>query len=163
MFVGITSPYLQMIRKFEQFWKECIVVSSDSLAEFEIDELASICREWSKGSIRITDAQLLDLILFYKPDIVVQDRKYIRGIRSLLWDKQGELDLFFATILQGDNIEPKTFQTVYKEYKLQATNSSSGGKRIRPLIGKSYFDNYVMTVLSDYIDAEGRILAFPLV
>jgi hypothetical protein len=135
-FVGFSSSHSGMIDRFQRFWSECIVVDeSDTLAEYEIDELVMMYREQynpcsfgrqsgiaqdtNNGGSRITDAQMLDLIRFYT-DVEIIDNKFVQGVKSAVWDKQEELKLFFVELVrtaEENDDRAVSFYDAYLKYQ----------------------------------------------
>jgi hypothetical protein len=125
-----------MIDRFQRFWSECIVVNeSDTLAEYEIDELVMMYREQynpcsfgrqsgisqdvNNGGSRVTDAQMLDLIRFYT-DVEIIDNKFVQGVKSAIWDKQEELKLFFVELVrtaEENDDRAVSFYDAYLKYQ----------------------------------------------
>lgn len=132
-FRGLSSSHSGVIERFHRFWRECIVVDkTEPLAEYEIDELVMMYRQWSSSTdcrntsdsklnenIRITDSQMLDLIRFYL-DVDVIDNKFVQGIKSDLWDKQSDLKVFFLELRQNseeDGEDSISFYDAYSKYQ----------------------------------------------
>jgi hypothetical protein len=150
LFRGISSSHAWIVDRFRQFWKECIVEDkTDSLAEFEIDELVMMYRtRFADENNRITDSQMLDLIRFYE-DVEIVDNKFVQGVKSVLWDKQEDLRAFFADFMkinESRKSESITFYDAYSAYQRYCKNTrlstdkkrKSGGQ----MISKNYFEKY---------------------
>ena len=145
MFVGITSPSIQSVEKFQRFWVECVSVSTDKapLLEYEIGELSTLYRE-AMGDKRMNESQLMDLVQFYHPEISVLDRKYVQGIDCKLWNKPVELREFFATIADSSQI------SFYDAYTIYLNQKKDGGSN--RIISKSYFEKYICSEMGDRVD-----------
>lgn len=152
IFCGITSPYLQTIERFQRFLEQSVrleLASEDdpTLLEYEIGELTAIYREAS-GDKRMTEPQMLDLIRFYHPEILIIDNKYIQGIYCSRWNKKQELDSFFEELLN----EPVQL-SFYDAYTVYLEKNRAN----HHIISKSYFEKYICCVLTDRIRVDGLL------
>ena len=161
-FIGICSRYLPAIHKFLQFWNETIIID-DNETEFEIEELVILFRKWSTSKNEtissLNDKQILDLIIYFFPNIEIEKDKYISGIRCSLWDKQ--MDIQIALDHLKESIQQREGQT-------QHLSSGSPNTKLnvsiydtyiyycrfqhnKPLVSKSYFEKYIFDNLSEYV------------
>lgn len=163
-FRGISSSHACIVDRFRQFWGESIIVDkSDNLAEYEIDELVMMYRcKFADENNRITDSQMLDLIRFYE-DVEIVDSKFVQGVKSVMWDKQEELRVFFAEIMkinearkltESDSI---TFYDAYSSYQRYCKNGRSLADKKRKTIGgqmisKNYFEKYAYESFENVAD-----------
>jgi hypothetical protein len=125
------------------------------LSEYEIDEIVMLYRKWCgvnySNTLRISDAQMLDLIRTYRPTTNVRDEKYVNGILCSLWNKAEELDKFFMEFISDTQRsgEPQIFISIYDAYaKYQDKMRNIPKKQI---IGKMYFEKYVKQLMKDFI------------
>jgi len=169
-FLGVSSKYLPDIQQFLEFWKNKIELDENE-TDFEIDEMVVLFKRWCESEqnygILMTDKQILDLISFFFPTVEIERDKYINGIRCTLWNKQDDiaeaLDEFKQTIR-------KQLYTKYAAvYNYERTTSPAEGstvsiydayhyycqyystKPMKLIVGKSYFEKYIMDNLYDYI------------
>jgi hypothetical protein len=112
-------------------------------------------RKWCgvnySNTLRISDAQMLDLIRTYRPTTNVRDEKYVNGILCSLWNKAEELDKFFMEFISDTQRsgEPQIFISIYDAYaKYQDKMRNIPKKQI---IGKMYFEKYVKQLMKDFI------------
>ena len=162
-FVGFSSSHSGMIDRFQRFWADCIVVDeSDTLAEYEIDELVMMYREHYLAKLpsqenqsiserriaqadqpnvsRITDAQMLDLIRFYT-EVEIIDNKFVQGVKSAVWDKQEELKLFFVELVrfaEENDDRSISFYDAYLKYQrfCRGRGKKTGEPRARSYSGQ---------------------------
>jgi len=160
LFYNITSKYLPYVSNFIQFWENTITISSgnDFDYEIELDELCGLLKKWISetdtcySTKNISEHDILKILNHYYPNIEVIDNKYVLNIQCSLWNKINEMD----TILE-----------LFKnEYKNSLTNENSSlllafdeiyayyikNKQTKFTISKRYFEKYLYTVLSDFIE-----------
>ena len=131
VFVGITSIYLPTIQKFITFWEETVVVD-DTLCEmeYEIDELCMLFKKWTEsknekcGHITISDAQMLDFISYFYPGVEIENDKNVYKIRSVLWDKQQDLQTALDQL--KNNVKTKYDTQEYNTHRVLPIVSSYG-------------------------------------
>jgi len=95
-FQDIFSKHLPTIQKFMNFFDETMI--EDALeTDFEIEELISLFKQWlsQKGESwsHLNDKQILDIIGYYYPNVVIDQDKFLHNIRCTMWDKQMDIQL----------------------------------------------------------------------
>lgn len=58
--------------------------------ELEIGEILLLFKRWSRRST-LEERFLVELIRHFYPETIIEDTKYILGVRCLLWDERQEL------------------------------------------------------------------------
>ena len=96
-FGGVTSKYLPAVQRFLAFWDSTVELCADPMAEYEIDELAALYKQWcvqsGQGVLSLNDSRILDLIRFYYPAVEIESDKYILNIRCKTWDKTMDIQV----------------------------------------------------------------------
>ncbi len=153
-FQGIFSKYLPDIQRFIQFWDETMI-EDETETGLELEEIRYLYNKW--GSHSINDEQILDLIQYFYPNVIIENEKYIQEIRCSMWNKQKDLSCVFADI-RSEWPDKNSDFTIYDAYlfycrqykKRKATESGL-------IVHKSYFENYANHNLSAYIVEPGVI------
>lgn len=168
-FIGVSSKYMPYIRSFIHFWETAI--DYDETGEYEMDELCMLYKKWLSmqpktsaiGGVSnmLNERQMLDLILYYFPNIEIEKDKYVFQIRCRLWDKQ--LDIQIALSQMKDYIRDSNTSglvslystSIYDAYvwycKYYSETSTHGVFEKHPLVSKSYFEKYVMENIGIYV------------
>lgn len=154
-FFGVSSKYLPAIARFLTFWRDTmVVVAEEDDTEFpivfEIEEVANLFRKWLRlssattditdGSVTVTntttpmvsDEQIISMIIHFFPHFVDPNtQKCIRGVRSTLWDKNGDiersLEHFREQSLLPGSITPAASVSSFDVAESNSTNSGGGG------------------------------------
>ena len=154
-FVDIGSSQWPLIQKFLSFWNETITVETDCSTELELeaDEIAQLYRRWlyrykvekkPKYSHLLKDTQIMDILAYFYPDLIMVDNKYIMNVRCSMWDK--ELDMETAIqhwrLEEQDEIDSvhKAYQYYAKFYYEKATQEE--GHKRPLLVSKKYFERF---------------------
>ena len=156
VFPNRTSRYLPVVSQFRQFWGEHCVVN-DTEIELEIDELSTLFKEYTGGTMgSASDATLLGILRHFYPDIVIDDDKYILNVGCRLWNKNAEineyLDNFKAQCVANNHSFP---QPLYNAYEYYCGRCYAASKR--RIISKRYFEKYFMEEYAEYLDENGMI------
>jgi hypothetical protein len=116
IFYGVFSEYLPIVHKFMQFWEDNIIID-DTESDFEIEELSQLFRRWCRNSSvhSLTDYTIIDLILYYHPEVEIYQEKYIQKIRCILWDKQ--LDIHIAMGAMKAEIDDTINSSILSNYE----------------------------------------------
>ena len=158
-FLDTTSKYLPAVNRFLSFWESTVVAAVDTLAEYEIDEIAALYKQWcGPGTLSLNDAKIMDLIRFYYPDVEIEGDKYIQNIRCRLWDKALDIQVALDALKESTrkpltlvhpelDTEPaetpaivsKKEITVYDAYAFY--RKFYEGKNL--LVSKVYFERYL--------------------
>lgn len=159
-FIGITSKYFPAVQRFLTFWDSNVELCADPMAEYEIDELAALYKQWctqsGQGILSLSDARILDLIRFYYPTVEIESDKYIMNIRCKTWDKSLDIQVAIDALVRKplslahpDTIPENTIVTnaVPANKKISVYDAYSwyrkfyeGSKR---LVSKTFFERYL--------------------
>jgi hypothetical protein len=160
-FYNITSKYLPFVSHFIQFWENTISTtsSSDFDHEIEVDELCSLFKKWTTENDNINyyaghtnEHDVLKILNHYFPNIEIIDNKYILNVQCSMWNKIGDMNQTLDSL-----------KNHYKEIVLLNENPSLlipfdeiyayyiKHKQIKFTISKLYFEKYLYSELSDYI------------
>lgn len=177
-FMGITSKYLPVHSDFIKFWENTITIqniASDSNIdgnninnhvfandiifdnEFEIDELCSLFKYWSKQNIEqlmtnghITEENILKILKHFFPVAEIIEDKFVLNINCSMWNKMSDINASFEYIKEQINSDHKlaliSFDHAYNYYyKFCNLNSFTF------IVSKRYFEKYLYFKLSDHI------------
>jgi len=177
-FMGITSKYLPVHSDFIKFWENTITIqniASDSNIdgnninnhvfandiifdnEFEIDELCSLFKYWSKQNIEqlmtnghITEENILKILKHFFPVAEIIEDKFVLNINCSMWNKMSDINASFEYIKEQINSDHKlaliSFDDAYNYYyKFCNLNSFTF------IVSKRYFEKYLYFKLSDHI------------
>lgn len=125
-FRGVTSQYAPLVCEFLKFWTECSAPADggfETETEYEIEEVCAMFRGWltRRNSFSVTEALLIEIIKhFHEDTVVVQDDKYIHGVRFTVWDKPRHV-LSALSSMSSMNMgtylgAPNTSITLYEAY-----------------------------------------------
>jgi hypothetical protein len=177
-FMGITSKYLPVHSDFIKFWENTITIqniacdsnidgnniNNDVFAndiifdnEFEIDELCSLFKYWSKQNIEqlmtnghITEENILKILKHFFPVAEIIEDKFVLNINCSMWNKMSDINASFEYIKEQINSDHKlaliSFDDAYNYYyKFCNLNSFTF------IVSKRYFEKYLYFKLSDHI------------
>lgn len=170
-FMNLSSKYLPSIQKFIQFWDETMVEEGDTepnkeLLEYEMEEIWQLYKNWanSTGSgggaaTLLSEKEIADLVSYFYPNVEIEDEKYIRGIRCILWDKQMDVQVAMDQLWENEKIKSPKHQrdnidrvsiydayVWYSDYYIPSRTSGKASPAKQPtkiLVSKSYFEKYV--------------------
>lgn len=154
-FNGVFSKFMPEIQNFTQFWDENMVEDANEHG-LEVEEIRRMFYKWGNNSI--TDEQIIDLIQYFYPNVIVENDKYIQEIRCSLWDKQKSIKNVFDEIKSEwpDKENDLSIYDAYlyycKRYKKRKVNGASD---LGLIVHKSYFEDYVVRHFADYIIGPG--------
>jgi len=151
-FYGVFSKFVPGIQSFTEFWDENMVEDENEHG-LELEEIRRMFYKWSNTSI--TDEQVIDLIQYFYPSVIIENDKYIQEIRCSLWDKQKSIKNVFDEI-KTEWPDKENDLSVYDAYLYYCKRHK---KRKVPELGlivhKSYFEDYVTKHFADYIIGPG--------
>jgi hypothetical protein len=158
-FVGIYSKHLPAIQKFLSFWNETMIYD-ETETDLEIEEIIILFKKWCqiKGETpsQLNDKQILDLLINYYPSIEIEHDKYISKTRSVLWDKQMEIELAMDKLKEliryqyNNELRPTSpgnnmNYSIYDAYSFYCKLNNSQN------VSKSYFEKYIFDNFNQYI------------
>lgn len=160
-FTGITSSHLPTIQKFLKFWDETMYEDENETVLLEMDEIAQLFRKWitKNGSMKtkrekylLDETKMIDILNYYKPNVIVQDNKYIWNIKCILWDKEAEIQEAMQALQQkymGDTYTCSLHDAYlfYSQY-----NSENSTNKHSLIVNKLYFVTIVKQIYNSVID-----------
>jgi len=189
-FIGICSKQLPSIQKFIYFWNDTIVLD-ETETDFEIEEMIKLFKLWCDihGEIpsNLIDKQILDLIIYFFPNIEIDRDKYISGVRCSLWDKQMDIQValdnlkelyrnrynnLVPTIERRSSPSPNKNISIYDAYihyckyhsntnELDNVSQTLINSKMekKMIVSKSYFEKYIFENLEEYVIDSKFLLA----
>jgi hypothetical protein len=170
-FIGVSSRFMPYIRAFIHFWENTI--EYDETGEYEMDELCMLYKKWlgtqSKThggygfSNMLNEKQMLDLILYYFPNIEIEKDKYVYQIRCRMWDKQMDiqtaLDQMKEHIRETNHTGAISLYATsiydayiwYCKYYSDMPQTPNGVFEKHPIVSKLYFEKYIMESIGIYV------------
>ncbi len=151
-FIGITSKHLPLYKDFIQFWKNTISISfeQDFEDEFEIDEISSLFKQWSKNKNNLSEENILKLLKHFFSEFEITEDKYLLNIKSSIWNKSSDIDKSIPYIKEqlntNHNLSLISFDDMYNYYYTYCGNNS-----IKLIVSKRYFEKYLYYKFTDYI------------
>lgn len=151
-FIGITSKHLPLYKDFIQFWKNTINITleQDFEDEFEIDEISSLFKQWSKNKNNLSEENILRLLKHFFPEFEITEDKYLLNIKSTIWNKSIDIENSFPYIKEQLNLNHKLslicFDDLYNYY-----NSYCEQNSIKLIVSKRYFEKYLYYKFTDFI------------
>jgi hypothetical protein len=160
-FIGLSSKYMPAIQSFLQFWSDTMILS-DSEYDLELGELVVLFKRFCFQSGIVTNTmselQLLEMVTYYYPDIVVEDRKYIHGVLCRSWNKKEDIEdaLEALRTYEYENnayVSHITFYEAYQFYCKHQRMTEPAGL----IVSKNYFEKYLVDNLAEYIIDDAMI------
>mgnify|MGYP001165661505 CR=1 FL=1 len=146
-FYNISSKYLPLVIKFNEFWNDNILLDNTNFNEYELDELLYLFKI-KNHKLNINEVEFLELINHFYPDLEIENNKYILNIHCNLWNKQLEIENwlnYYKEKCKNENINyEKSIHNLYSEYL------NYYDKNILK-ISKKYFNKFLQLNLSNYI------------
>ena len=141
VFNGINSKFLPSVCKFLQFWDETMVRDESDMVELEVGEVVSIFKLWCENRkeaiLNISEKQIVDLIMYFYPDVEMVLNKYIYKMRNTMWDKN--LDIQMAL----DDLKDKMDISLVSAYDAYVHYCNYGSRPNSLLVSKQYFDKFM--------------------
>jgi hypothetical protein len=160
-FCGITSKHIPVYSDFIKFWENTIVstpvIESYFDCEFEIDELSSLFKLWSKNnpdqllkSGTVSEENILKILKHFYPNIEIIEDKYVLNITCCLWDKIKDIDNSYAYIKERLKTENElTLIPVDSVYNLYCKFCKSTVSKF--VVSKRFFEKYLYYKFTEYI------------
>ena len=173
-FIGITSKYLPVHSDFIKFWEKTVTIQpSDSDTntiiendvifhtefdnEFEIDELCSLFKSWSKQNSdqlmsngNITEENILKILKHFFPSVEIIEDKFVLNVNCSMWNKTNDINTSFEYIKEQIKTDTKlaliSFDDAYNYY-YKFCNANS----FKFIVSKRFFEKYLYFKLSDHI------------
>jgi hypothetical protein len=173
-FMGITSKYLPVHSDFIKFWEKTITIQYSEADtntiiennviyhtefdnEFEIDELCSLFKFWSKQNVdqlmsngNITEENILKILKHFFPSVEIIEDKFVLNVNCSLWNKMNDINTSFEYIKEQIKADTKlaliSFDDAYNYY-YKFCNANS----FKFIVSKRFFEKYLYFKLSDHI------------
>jgi hypothetical protein len=161
VFIGIGSSQLPIVQQFLVFWNETIFMDESFESEFEINEIANLFRSWIRASASVrripkkelgylNESKIIDIILFFFPDIEFIQNKYLYHIHCSLWDKDHDIEVALSVKETIDSpiqdISTVSINNAFSNnntYLFYCNYYSNISPEKRNIVSKSYFDKYL--------------------
>ena len=155
-FQNISSSQIPFIKKFLKFWDETIIDDNRSFAELEVEEISTLFRRWltpsnntsRKSKYFLSEIKILDVLSYFHPELEFGENKYVYNVRSLLWDKDLDIENAVNAFCEAQHIEDvhNCLDEAYIYYCRFYTMSTIQEERpIKTyLVSKSYFNKFIL-------------------
>ena len=138
LYENITSNKLSFIEKFNIFWEKYII-KDEKETDFEINELVLIYNNITPVN-KLDENTILSIIEHFY-DIEITEKKYIHGIKCILWDKKQQIDNAL------ENYNSKSSISLLELYKFYCSYSQL--QHYKYIVNKQYFEKYIYCVISE--------------
>jgi len=150
-FIGLNSKYMPAIHSFLQFWSESMVIS-DTEYDLELSEILTLFKRYciKNGIVTNTmnETHILEMINYYYPEIVTEDKKYVHGISCISWNKSHDIKNTLEVLQTYDmNESPISFYEAYEFYCKYYRSHDQNGM----IVSKQYFEKYLINNLEEFI------------
>jgi hypothetical protein len=145
-FKDITSPLLPVVATFIEFWgSQMVDEEDDDENEMETGEILLLFKRWARRST-LEETILVELIRHFYPERVIEDGKYILGVRCLLWNKRQDV----IDSLEVFRVTADTGASLYDAYE-QYSESLKG----RIGVSKCYYEKVAQEWVGDQVTQYG--------
>lgn len=140
-FVDITSPLLPVVATFLEFWDTNMIADEDDYNELEMNEVIILLNRWAHRAT-LEECILVELIRHFYPDTILEEGKYILGVRCTLWNKRQEvidnLEVFRVTAQSGASL-----YDAYEHYSGELKGRLGVSKRYYEKVAHDWLGNQV--------------------
>jgi hypothetical protein len=138
-FIGMEVKYVPYVQPFLQFWKDCMVYDANE-ADLELDEIVMLFHKHmeNRDHCFITEKEVLDLILFFVPNVEIENKKYVHKYRCLLWDKTMDITTTMTAIFAEHG--QGSLLSIYDGYEKYCQKKY---EQQQPSVSKQYFEKFV--------------------
>ena len=92
-FLSITSMRMPYVKKFIQFWKRTMY--PDPTEQYlELTEILSLFIESHLKYSDLTESKVKEMLLYYFPDLLIHEGRYLHHMGCTVWNKKEELRQF---------------------------------------------------------------------
>lgn len=164
-FMGITSKYLPLYSNFILFWENSIITNENSENgndilfdnEFEIDELCSLFKYWTKQNVgqiiangNISEENIVKILKHFFPSVEIIEDKFVLNVTCSLWNKIDDINnsfIYIKEFVQHDIKLPLiSFDDAYNYYCKYCNINN-----IVFIVSKRFFEKYLYFKLNDHI------------
>jgi len=160
-FNGITSKFIPVYSDFIKFWENTITINSIGESyfdcEFEIDELSSLFKHWSKlnstqlvANGNISEENILKILKHFYPNIEIIEDKFVLNIYCNMWDKVKDINnsiLYIKEKIKAEN--ELTLISIDNIYNLYCKFCKSISAKY--VVSKRFFEKSLYYKFTDYI------------
>lgn len=155
VFRSLGSSQLPLIQKFLKFWKETTFDEESGFSELEIEEVASLFRQWLNTNYSVSsklkqkywlkESKILDILTYFHPELEIKEQKYIMNVSNILWSKELDIENAINAWKENNtNVNENTSFCLHELYgyycKFYRSQTASSKYN---LVSKSYFQKYV--------------------
>jgi hypothetical protein len=161
-FIGITSKFLPIQSDFIKFWDNTITtIQHEENAEalfdndFEIDEICSLFKIWSKENnlaiknYNIDEDNVLKILKHFYPSIEIIDDRFVLNIKSIIWDKNSDINISFQYIKERSLMNNLTLVSIDDAYSYYYKYCKLNDFKL--IVNKRYFEKYLYFKLNNHI------------
>jgi hypothetical protein len=166
-FIGITSKYLPVYSDFILFWENVIITNGDngdnmnnnSLFdnEFEMDELCSLFKYWSKQNAtqlmsngNISEENIVKILKHFFPSVEIIEDKFILNVTCTLWNKTDDIKKSFKYIKEvfqkNLNLALISLDDAYNYYYKFCNENA-----LTFIVSKRFFEKYLYFTFNEHI------------
>lgn len=154
-FQNVSSSQIPFIKKFLKFWDETIIDDDRNFAELELEEISNLFRKWlnlsktKNSKYSLTEWKILDVLFYFHPELAIGDNKYVYNVRSLMWDKDCDIDNAIDAYNEQNKLDNtssvSSLDDAYTFYCKFHTVESSNNEKLQNnfFVSKSYFTKYL--------------------
>ena len=166
IFRHITSKYLPYISSFLSFWDKYVTITDSNKPSnedtYELDELIAMYKHCGIKYTPISEDNLIKILNHYFPTIEIDDNKWMCNIKCSIWTKTIDIDDFLQYCKQNpttySHISGVLIDDLYKGYTVFTRSKLFVDKKPIFIASKYYFENYIATMLEEYIDPNGLLI-----
>jgi len=153
-FSGISSSYLPTIQKFLRFWSETMIENDEDTSILEMDELSQLFRMWvsknvnikTKKGNRLNETEIGHILAYYKPELFIQNEKYVIGVKCILWDKVLDIQNSMNVLRESKGL------SLHDAYLFYMGKNRENTSEKRMLVNKAYFETVVRKLYNQYMN-----------
>jgi hypothetical protein len=90
----------------------------------------------------MTEKQIMDLIVYFFPDVEIEDDKYIQKYKCTLWDKQMDIMTVLTGIMSSD-ISNNRGGSLFSIYDCYDKYCQINREHKKPCVSKEYFEKHI--------------------
>ena len=151
VFEDVGSTQWPLIQKFLKFWDETVQLDVEKECELEVDEIGQLFRRWlyryqklKRPKYLLKDSQIIDILMYFYPDLLIENNKYVMNVRCSMWDKEMDMQTAIDQWRLEENEETNSVHKAYQyytKYHHEKTSQEEGHKRPL-LVSKKYFERF---------------------
>ena len=157
-FSGISSSHLPTIQKFLRFWSETMIEDDEDTSILEMDELSQLFRIWVSKNVNtktkketkkyiLDETKIVHILAYYKPELFIQNEKYINGFKCIMWDKEADIQNSMNLLRESLREFSFSLHDAYLFYTVKNRENSNN-----MLVNKAYFDTVVRKQYKSFLN-----------